>query len=169
METIAVYEEERIKVYTIHLRQNLIFATLSFPACNMEKWADAISRMAKESVRCELFTFENPTSKKAKIKLIFQNSARAGLEQILLPLILKVDEESFHVREPVEMLYLHGPHFQDRYGIIDVAASGLAKDNIYPIIWGCTGTSIYLVSDKGDGEKIELLLNKIFLIPTQVG
>ena len=46
---------------------------------------------------------------------------------------------------PVELIYLHGPHFQDRYGIAEAALSPLQKADIPILAAGCSGTSVYIV------------------------
>jgi aspartokinase len=72
---------------------------------------------------------------------------------------------SVRVRQPVDVLFFHGPHFQDRYGIAEAAFRTVNRQRISLHAAGCTGTSIYLVLDGGKGPLAKEMLSESFTVP----
>ncbi len=80
-------------------------------------------------------------------------------EQLIKPAI------SVHSTRNVELLSLHGPHFQDRYGIANAAYTLLDEHNLQLLSSSCTGTSLNLVFPENSGEKAGKCLEKTFVVP----
>ena len=74
---------------------------------------------------------------------------------------------SITVHQPVDLLFFHGPHFQDRYGIAETAFSALDHSRVRVHAAGCTGTSVYLVADSGQGKLIREMLSDAFTVPKE--
>lgn len=66
---------------------------------------------------------------------------------------------------PVELLYFHGPHFQDRFGVADAMFGELQKHQVKILAAGCTGTSIYLVLKDKMAKPTAKILTNIFQVP----
>lgn len=58
------------------------------------------------------------------------------------------------------MLYFHGPHFGDRYGIFNAAAACLENEGLELLLAGCTGASVTLVLPMGQGTAAVSALKK---------
>jgi hypothetical protein len=64
------------------------------------------------------------------------------------------------------LIFLHGPHFGDRYGIADAAVGALTKKGIPIVALGCTASSIYLVMPEDQREAAGRSLKEAFLMPS---
>ena len=62
---------------------------------------------------------------------------------------------SIAIDYPVEMLYFHGPHFGDRYGIAHIAGHALQKEDIRYIAMGCSAASVHLLFPEHTGLATE--------------
>lgn len=68
-------------------------------------------------------------------------------------------------QRPAELLYLHGPHFHDRYGVASAALRNLQKNQKELFAVGCAGTSIYLITPRKKAQLSAEALEKIFIVP----
>ena len=75
---------------------------------------------------------------------------------------------SLRVISPVELIYFHGPHFGDRFGIADSALKALADGEIPILAFGCSGASIYIVLQENGSKKARNLLSHVFEVPKKV-
>lgn len=71
----------------------------------------------------------------------------------------------FSERSAVEVLYFHGPHFQDRYGVMDTAVKALKKNETEIHAANCSGTSVYLVTGDTIGGRALDALAEVFVVP----
>lgn len=69
------------------------------------------------------------------------------------------------IRDTVDLVTFHGPHFGDRFGIFNTAAACLEVAGIDLILAGCTGASISLVVPAGMGRDAFPALEKGFETP----
>ena len=74
------------------------------------------------------------------------------------------DATSLQTIAPVALIYLHGPHFQDRYGIAEAALSPLQKADIPVLATGCSGTSVYIVVHENRADEAATCLAETFVI-----
>jgi aspartokinase len=166
VETVAVYKEERVKVYTITEKTDLALGLLCFPAQQIEQWGQHIADFKAHTKRFELVTFHAGDKNRTGLHFLFEQNDSNILSKKISDLIIDDHNTEFTLKQPVNILYLFGPHFQDRYGIVDIAFNALLKNGIDILVSGCAGTSMYFVTPKnqsGDGLKI---LTDTFLIPT---
>lgn len=66
---------------------------------------------------------------------------------------------------PVDLITFHGPHFGDRYRILQTALDCLARGRVPLHAAACAGASISLVFPAGDGETARTALTKGFEAP----
>lgn len=167
METIAVYWEACVKVYGITEKPGLVMGVLHFPAEHLGCWSDRIIELGNSLRRFELVTCHGVEADRMQLSLVIEATGRETLLK-LMDGWLDGERQStrFLVEEQVDLIFLHGPHFQDRFGIADIAFSALAKANIRIILSGCAGTSMYLVFAGGEGDTARKILTDTFLIPT---
>ena len=67
---------------------------------------------------------------------------------------------------PAEMVFFQGPHFGDRYGILDAAVRGLAARRVKMTAAACSGACIYIVLPEGKSEGAAVAaLSEVFEIP----
>lgn len=169
METIAVYWEERVKVYSINEKTGLALSTLQLTAQQMPHLAKEICLLEKTIGRFELVTSQNYMHNLTDTIYLYIVLAAEKTDRLgswAKKLISDNRDIQYSVRKPVEMLYLHGPHFQDRYGIADIAFSAFAENNCELLLCGCAGTSMYLVLPKEKAQTGKTILSSTFLAPT---
>lgn len=168
METIAVYQEEQVKVYGITEKTDLALALLSFPSQNTTLWGRRISDFEQSVKRFELVTYHATGKNRTDLHLIFDRKYFATLRDYLRTIIKNEQNTEFTLQQSVDMLYLFGPHFQDRFGIVDKAFNALLHSNIDILVSGCAGTSIYFVTPEKQGQTGLKILKDTFVIPTTI-
>ncbi len=165
LETIAVYWESKIKVYGISLKQGLVLVQLTVPFEQIEIIGEKLICLDDSACRFEFITQDYINSDFLRLNIVFDESnwsaARTQLEQWTA-----VDGCTLDILTSMELVFLHGPHFQDRYGIADAVFSSLIQEQIDIITAGCAGTSVYLLLREGLGLQAHEVLNKAFIIPT---
>lgn len=165
METIAVYWEERIKVYGITPKYGLALATINIPRSELTATAETLAELEKTINRFELITAHS-IDDGIDLHLLIEISHVDTIRSAFLTLLPAENKTQISYTTPVDLLYLHGPHFQDRFGILNATLSALSKHQIELVCSGCAGTSMYLVLQDGIGPQGLKLLRDAFLIPT---
>lgn len=168
METVAVYKEERVKVYGITEKTDLALAILRFPAKSTELWGLRIIDFEDYIKRFELVTYHATDKNTTELHLLFDRNSSSLLSDKLTEWIRDEQDTEFILKLPVDILYLFGPHFQDRFGIVDIAFNALLKNNIDILVSGCAGTSMYFVTSENQGRSGLKILTDTFLIPTTI-
>lgn len=168
METIAVYREERVKVYGITEKADLALAILRFPTTKAELWGKRIIDLEYSLQRFELVTCHAGYNKTTVLHLLINRKNSKELRSTLNEVIKDEENTKFTLQQPVDILFLFGPHFQDRFGIVDIAFTALYRNGIDLLLSGCAGTSMYFVTSKNQGRKGLKILTETFLIPTTI-
>lgn len=168
METVAIYQEERVKVYGITKKNNLALGIFSFPAQNAEIWGQRIIDFELLIKRFELVTYHATDKDRTELHLLFDCEKSSILNSILKELLKNEHNTAFSLKKPVEILYLFGPHFQDRFGIADIAFNALLHNKTDILVSGCSGTSMYFVTPNNQGQSGLEILSETFLIPTTI-
>lgn len=162
METIAVYWEAPIRIYGLTEKRSLTLLRLEFPATRLEYWAEVVSEIEAHG-DFELL-FLQSTDAVCRLFLLPSGKDTADLESELRRRLAVEGGAAMSRVAPVAVLYLFGPHFQDRFGIAEAALSPLRQENISVHAMGCAGTSIYLVVDDTSVEKARAALSKTFVL-----
>jgi len=168
VETIAVYREERVKVYGITEKADLALIILRFPAASAELWGLRIIELEKFLKRFELVTCHAGSHNTIELHLLFDRKDSSALHRSINAVIKNEEKTEVILKQPVDILFLFGPHFQDRFGIVDIAFSALRDSRIDILVSGCAGTSMYFVTSEKQGRKGLQVLTDTFLIPTTI-
>lgn len=165
METIAVYWESKVKIYSITLVTDLSMLRLTYPIETTEKVGKALAVLEDSALRFELVTQDNVDATRSQVNLFIRRSKPKALKEESVKLRNEL-QAKVTLDSPVELVYLHGPHFQDRFGIVEIVFSALKSGNIEIIAAGCAGTTIYIALPHKQGESASQILQKTFIIPT---
>ena len=168
METIAVYKEKQVKVYGITEKADLALGILHFPFNKTEIWGLRTSAFENYAKRFELVTSHATDKNLLELHLLFDRKNSKKLSEKLKEWVKDEKNTEFSIKQPVDLLYLFGPHFQDRFGIADVAFNALLQNNIDLLVSGCAGTSMYFVTSQKQGSNGLKILQDTFLIPTSI-
>ena len=144
---IASYQEKVIRIYDIVQQSDLDLWSLMVPASWLRELGSAFSALAELKVKMSFvaavpapegrlaFSFCFPRAQAAEI--------RHGISRQLGNVVLARHEQ-------VAALFIHGPHFGDRYGIANSLASALENGGVSLLAVGCTVSSISVIIPKED-------------------
>ena len=165
METIAVYYESNIKTYGIDQRTGLSMLSLLLPLSTFGRDNHSLFRAASDAGDL-LLAFARPaTGGGLRLHLLFEGRPSWHLLEEFSEASHDSSPSGLRVDAEVELVYLQGPHFGDRYGIADAAFRALGKESIPVLAAACTGASIYLVVPQQTAEKAKRALSGAFIVP----
>ena len=120
METIAVYWEPKIRVYGLTTETGLTLYTLIFPVGRLSYWGGLLRSLGQKGREFLLVNLQQASPATMQLCLVPADGAGSADVGRLLEKGLKNEApSSLQVIESAELIYLHGPHFQDRYGIAE--------------------------------------------------
>jgi aspartokinase len=158
METLAVYWESRIKTYGFQRVTDLALIELSYPAHAIKSLGEILSHRDLNALRAPFIVAQESDHGISFIFCLPDKQGKdfhASLEKALSPI-------SHRYSYPVGIIFFHGPHYGERYGIADAAFSALSKADITIIVSGCSSSSVYLVLPQDDLDKAEEVLTETF-------
>lgn len=163
METIAVYWESRIRTYGFNLFEDVGLHRIDLRAEDLATWASLLQASAEDEAGFRLVWCQRDTQGPITFFLVCHDSPWAGPsspgnETPALPA----------TRTPADVICFQGPHFGDRYGIMDFTYQALAEAEVPLLGVVCSVASIYLVMPAGWGGKAQTLLKAAFEIPKSV-
>lgn len=141
METIAVYWERRIKTYGFERLNDLALIEVCYPVGEIKSLGEFLCQDDKQSLKPKFMIAQESDG---EISLLLCAPAEAGkrFHESLKGGTGRTSQRYIH---PVGVIFFHGPHYGDRYGIADATFSALSKSDIPILASGCSSSSIYLV------------------------
>jgi len=155
VETVASYWEPLIRIYGITRVSGLSITTVVFPETELEPLGEALQRAESGLGRFDLALMQRIDAHRFRL-MIFD---RGGLARSARLLPGNTDHGSG------DLLSLHGPHFQDRYGVAHAAVSCLHSHGVNVRAVGCTGSSIQLAVPARIGDVAARALTDVFIVP----
>ena len=162
METIAVYWESRIKTYGFQRITELALIELSCPISAIKSLGEILASHDIQGLKAPFILAQESDRELSFIFCLPEREGvdfHASLEQTGIP-------TSHRYIYPVGIIFFHGPHFGDRYGIADAAFSAVSKEDIPLIASGCASSSVYLILAQDDLDRAEQELRKTFEVAT---
>lgn len=163
METKAAYRESRIKTYGFQRMTGLSLVRITVHRTEMESLGQAFCRLGEEGIGF-LLVFSQHREQAMEICLVV-TAERAGLIEERLKEFLTGTDRVVRPGVPSEMVFFQGPHFGDRYGILEAAVRGLAARRVKMTAAACSGSCIYIVLPEGKSEEAVATLSELFEIP----
>lgn len=167
METIAVYWEPVIRVYGFESLKSVAFAELVFTEDQLEQCGNILESFTDSSIGFRFVLLQVVESNTYRLSIGVKNEFAEKLLQHLEQFSYVGSDISVQVKQPIDILFFHGPHFQDRYGIAEKAFRAINRDTISLHAAGCCGTSIYLVVGDGEAKLVQNMLASDFIVPGQ--
>ena len=158
METIAVYWEPRIKTYGFQRLTDLALIEFSYPVHEMKSLGKILSQDELYEAKAKFMIAQESDSEISFILCLPIEEGKdfhESLEKDLRP-------TTHRYVYPVAIIFFHGPHFGDRYGIADATFSTLSNADIEVVASGCSSSSVFLVLVQDDIDKAEEVLGKTF-------
>ncbi|BHH83853.1 hypothetical protein [Desulforhopalus sp. 52FAK] len=168
MESIAIYWEKQVKVYGIILKHDLTLMGIEFSQTKTFPWHNLLTHTETSPIAFELLA-SVPCKSNGSILSVILDQEQLCSFQTSLEEKRELQQTSFTLSyKNVEMIYLHGPHFQERFGILARTLEPLYKKGIEPVVTGCAGNSMYIVVDEGLGIQSTEILQNTFQIPSSL-
>ena len=161
VETAAAYWEPVIKIYGSSVKKELLMSSALIPESRLALAGAQLQAVGSGKAVFEMALMQRVDDKTYKLVLLYDSSLVESYRALFKssgPLFSIPDHRS------AELLYLHGPHFHDRYGVAAAALSNLhMKNELFAV--GCAGTSIYLITPSKKAQLGADALKKIFMVP----
>ncbi|MBI5062932.1 MAG: hypothetical protein HZB87_05585, partial [Desulfatitalea sp.] len=119
METIAVYWESKIRTYGFNLFEDLGLHQIDLPVDHLESWAGVLQTVTADEASFRLVWCQRETPGPITFFLVCNEITWRGL-QPLDPSGGPGGSSAPHMTHTAaDVICFHGPHFGDRYGIMD--------------------------------------------------
>ena len=162
-EIIASYEEEAIKMYGIVEQGDLDLWILHAASPALGDLGAAIKNLGDVGLRIP-FLIGMPSSNQRVLFAFCLPSATA--QEVGRALAVHLPNSGISRQGPVVALFIHGPHFGDRYGIAYALARALRKAGVPLVAISCTVSSISAVIRLEDVAMAKEAIESAFLVPT---
>ena len=166
---VATYQEKRIKVYSIVPEPDLDLWALNIPSADiLENFADVLTQFGDLGLTVP-FLIAIPRLRTEELLFAFSTGRRSGDED-QGPIIRRLLNESLPGLRPMRLIpvagiFLHGPHFGDRYGILDALVEALEKAHVSILALSCTISSISVIIRQHELAAALLVLGQVFEAP----
>ncbi len=165
METIAVYWEPVIKTYGFMEKTGLSLFKFSCPVDRMADWGHRMQDWGTAGDGFIMVAGSNLNGKTLQFNLLFSAQGVDRYQAFLEKWLEEEPRMSLQVESPVELIYFHGPHYGDRYGIASAALNALAIQAVSVLAMACAGASVYLIMPEGKARAARKALGQAFLSP----
>jgi aspartokinase len=166
LETRAAYWESRIKTYGFQRVTDLVLFEMTVGRARIDSLGRAFCRLGDAGVGFHLVS-SRPSSQGLEVLLLAPAQWTKMIEEHMHELV-EGTEEAMERTSPAEMVFFQGPHFGDRYGILDTALRALAAKGIKMMATACSGSCIYIVLPEGQSEEAVVALSEVFEIPKTI-
>ena len=158
METIAVYWEQPIKTYGFQKVTDLILIEFSYPVREITSLGRILSRDTLQIVKSE-FIIAQESGEMISITLCLSEKE---YRDFWVSLAQAPGSTPCEYTYPVGIIYFHGPHFGDRYGIAEATFSALSQADIKIVASGCSASSVFVVLAQDNIARAENVLSDTF-------
>jgi aspartokinase len=168
---VATYQEKTIKVYWIVPQPDLDLWGMSISSAEiLEGMANALMDLADLGLKVPfLVAIPGLGSKEFIVSFSTARPASSGDQGNAVRGLLKQHlPEARPMRlTPVAGIYLHGPHFGDRYGIAQTLLEALEQAHVSLLALSCTISSISLIIRQQELAAAQLVLGNTFEAPVE--
>ena len=158
METIAVYWEQPIKTYGFQKVTDLVLVEFSYPLKEITSLGKTLSQDALQKVKAE-FIMVQERGDAISITLCLSEKE---YKDFWVSVADAPGSTPCEYTYPVGIIYFHGPHFGDRYGIAEATFSTLSDADIEIVASGCSASSVFVVMAQDDLARAEDVLSHTF-------
>ncbi len=159
METIAIYWEPQIKTYAIDVEMGLCLLS-------------ATAAIGDLATRDGVLSFIQPAGKVMMVSATPHADGRMRIHCVTSAGGVPPDGDGaagmapgVRVTHGVALVYFHGPHYGDRYGIAVAALKALAEHGVTALSMACSGASVYIVVSENRSEDARMALSTAFVVP----
>ena len=152
-ETVAQYVEARIRTYGIAVKTGLKLCRIDFHSHEQVLLGRALEGLAADKAGFAYICANRTADGQGHLAVALDpGQTPADAPDIAAYLAPALCSSRLEIRENVEMLCFHGPHFGDRYGIADKALGCLINAGVPVWLAGCVGATVSIIVPPGMGE-----------------
>ncbi len=166
METVAVYWEEKIKTYGFNEIRGLAHIQAAIGLDRMADLGRAIEDMGGTQISMRFVLGHCSYDYGLCIGLLIEQQWEKEMVNHLREVLGEAYADTIESTAPVGLVFFHGPHFGDRYGIADSAFGTLTDKGIPIVAAGCSVNSVYLVLPETRLEDAKTSLAEAFALPS---
>lgn len=150
-ETVAQYVEERIRTYGIQVKTNLTLCRIRIQPEAQVLIGRCLESMGSDNVRFAYASADSNVSGEIHAVFVLEPGKSGAHDQNIASYFPSHFLPDIEIRENVQMVGFHGPHFGDRYGIADKALRCLSDAGVPVWMAGCVGATVTIIvlSDMG--------------------
>ena len=164
LETIAVYWENRIKTYGFQVEHDLSLFQISTSPPALGELGSAFLNDPGD-IRFRWVLVQQSGGHTVKVYILLAQQWKEAMQAILTDYRKSAGGLDLRTESPVGMIFFHGPHFGDRFGIADTAVGTLRGKGLPIIAAGCTGASIYIILPQHRTAEARDILTGVFDTP----
>jgi aspartokinase len=164
-DVVGSYEEQTPKVYAVLDQPDLDLWILSLNRMEMKQMGAALEEIDGLGMKMPFFVAHCDRPHEMVLSLCLPSSHRQEVSKAL-------DAHAPHAvcsRHDAAGVFLHGPHFGDRYGIAGALTEGLQTVGIHPLALSCAVHSIWVVLQGQDLHRGLQAIKAKFHVPTENG
>ncbi|NIQ90203.1 MAG: ACT domain-containing protein [Deltaproteobacteria bacterium] len=144
---IASYQEKVIRIYDIVQQAELALWSLSVDQADLGDLGAALITLGQSETRMVFVIALPSTENRLSFSFCFPRGQETQIRQVFSS-HLGATELACHSQ--VAALYIHGPHFGDRYGIANTLVRALESAGVSLHALGCTVSSISVIIKEAD-------------------
>lgn len=170
METVAVYCESKLRTYGFKVVPDLTLLSWAVDAGQIAACGLGFQALGEKGFRFRMVAARESRNGKIKIDLLLDREMEEAVIDYFRGMFDQEPESDETIRSvsPVEMIFFHGPHYGDRYGIADLVFSALARESVPVIMSACSASSIYLVLPYKKARHAVRVLSGAIEIPREI-
>ena len=163
---VATYQEKKIKVYWIVPQSDLDLWAVSIPSADiLEEIADILTHFGELGLTIP-FLIAIPRLRTEELLFAF-STGRPPDSEDQGELIRRLLNERLPGLRPMRLIpvagiFLHGPHFGDRYGIVNALVEALEQVHVSILALSCTISSISVIIRQQELAPALLVLGQVF-------
>jgi aspartokinase len=161
-EIICSYQEQVIKVYTIGQQNDLELWYGMLPLPELDRLGAVLTAMDQAAAKMVFLTVQTCDEQRLMFSVCFARSEPVPMNQLFDRHLPALEVVRFH---PAAALFLHGPHFGDRYGISHALVQALHGASIKPLALSCAVSSISVIVPAEELDATVAALDGHFEIP----
>ena len=171
METVAVYCESKLRTYGFKVVSDLSLLSWVVGSDQLTTCGIMFQELGEKGFRFRMVAAHESGNDKIKIDLLLDRQMEEAVMDHFPMMLGQEPENDETVRSvsPVELIFFHGPHYGDRYGIADLVFSALERESVSVILAACSGSSIYLVLPYQEARHAITILSELVEIPREIG
>jgi aspartokinase len=147
---------------------NLVLFEMAVAGAGMDSLGLAFCRMGEANIEFHL-VFSRDSAEGTEICLLVPAHRAATVKHHIDQFVPGGAENIIRRSDAADLVFFQGPHFGDRYGILDVAVQALIAKKIRMMGVACSGACIYVVVPEGRSEDAVAALGECFEIPRLSG